>query len=162
MGILNLIEGTGSKATPANKHKRCAYNVDQQGHTIDECQELRTIISRMISSGKISHMWALLSLLGTKLKAGTPIIKDVLIHRYKFTVFVESYLDICKKLVRGKILTPMERKKRQISSSWRKDDDAGLYHGTTGHIEECSVFRVDLEHLINTGKIKIKFSSYYP
>ncbi|KAF3621328.1 hypothetical protein FXO37_32870 [Capsicum annuum] len=73
---------------------------------------------------------------------GMPITSGVTICYLDFTTFKDNYEEIYFKLVRAKILYPIERRKNKWSTKWRESDDICHYHnGIKGHaIEKCHVF----------------------
>ncbi|KAG5594715.1 hypothetical protein H5410_035947, partial [Solanum commersonii] len=95
--LFTSIKGTCFKVDLEKNHKECTYQTDHRGYTIDKCQELRTTIHGSVNSGKISHICGPFILAYDQVKLGTPIIKDVLIHHYNFTISTESSLEVYKK-----------------------------------------------------------------
>ncbi|MCD7464711.1 hypothetical protein HAX54_053277 [Datura stramonium] len=140
----------------------CAYHINQRSHTTDECIALKTKICEMINTGKIRHMWGPHTMLACdQVKPGTPITKDVQIYRLDFTAFEERYTTIYQKLVDAKIIYTFQRKKKP--SKKHKDEETCPYHSreVRNNIEECRIFRIDFEHLIQTGNIWVEFPSNY-
>ncbi|MCD7473562.1 hypothetical protein HAX54_015497 [Datura stramonium] len=114
----------------------------------------------MINTGKIRHMWGPHTMLAyDQVKSGTPITKDVRIYRLNCTTFEEHYTTIYQKLVDAKIIYPFQRKKKSLRK--HKHEEMFPYHSpeVRQNIEECRIFRIDLEHLIQIGNIWVEFPS---
>ncbi|KAH0652419.1 hypothetical protein KY290_030852 [Solanum tuberosum] len=157
--VFQPLEGTTFGFGHESSQKTCAYHPNQRGHTIEECVELKAVISNLINIGEIPHMWGWnIVFTCDQQEPSMPVIEHSLFYCHYFTPFKKMLLDIYSLLVQKGVL-----------ASIRKDDEAidpvGIeiwkpcpYHDAIDHnIGRCLRFCYDVESLVNMGKIQVEF-----
>ncbi|KAH0780992.1 hypothetical protein KY290_000590 [Solanum tuberosum] len=134
--MLKPLEGTTFGFGHESSQKMCAYHLNQRGHTIEECVELKAAIRNLINIGKIPYMWGE----NIVLTCDQP---------------EPSMPSISSKGVFASIIKDDEEIDPVGIEIWKPCP----YHDAIDHnIGRCLGFRYDVESLINMGKIQVEFT----
>ncbi|KAH0712287.1 hypothetical protein KY289_008246 [Solanum tuberosum] len=157
--ILKPLKGTTSNVQHEDVCKTCAYYLDQNGHTIEECVGLKAAIRDLVKIGKITYMWGDNTLLTyDQPEPSIPVTEHMLFYCHYFTPFKGTLWDIYRQLVQRGILTPIKRDDGIVEPFEIKIWKPCPYHDDIDHnIGMCLGFRYDVESLINMGRIQVEF-----
>ncbi|KAH0708899.1 hypothetical protein KY290_010411 [Solanum tuberosum] len=108
--MLKPFEGTTFGFGYESSQKTYAYHLNQRGHTIEECVELKATIYNLINVWEIPYLWGENAVLTCiQPEPSMPVTERNLFYCHSFTPFKKTLLDIYSQLVQKEVLASIRR-----------------------------------------------------